>query len=120
MPARASMLWMLTALLLLAFPVLNFIYWPQVLKSGVLPPNGDSIGIPVFGSIFLTLIVSPIVIGLAWLCFRRYNPRTRLFAVRFSLRPALPQRRCHRDLRHQRCSSMSRRAVRRRQGHALV
>ena len=83
MPARSSTLWMLTALLLLAFPGLNFVYWPQVLLSGALPANSDSIGIPIFGSIILTLIASPLVIGVAWLCLRRYNSRTRLFAFRF-------------------------------------
>ena len=82
MPARALMLWTLTALLLGAFPALNFIYWPQVLQSGVLPSNGDGIGIPMFGSILLTLVVSPFAVGVAWLCFRRYNPRTRLLAYR--------------------------------------
>jgi hypothetical protein len=65
-------------MVLTGFPALNFIYWPQVLRSGVLPPEGDSIGIPMFGSVFLTLVLSPLVIGIAWLCLRRYNPNTKL------------------------------------------
>lgn len=82
MPSRPSPLWWLTVFLLVAFPVLNFVYWPQVLRSGVLPPDGDSIGIPMFGSVLATLLVSPVVVGLAWLCLRRYNPATTLWSLR--------------------------------------
>ncbi|WP_156347780.1 MULTISPECIES: hypothetical protein [unclassified Sphingomonas] len=82
MPSRASVLWMLTALLIAAYPVPNFIYWPEILKSGVLPVDGDSIGIPMFGSLLVTLVVSPIVIGMAWMCYRRYNPSTRFLVYR--------------------------------------
>jgi hypothetical protein len=83
LPNRSSMLWLFTALILLGFPTLNFIYWPLVLKSGVLPSNGDSIAIPMFSSVLLALAASPVVLSVAWLCFRRYNPRTRFFAFRF-------------------------------------
>lgn len=82
MPSRPSPLWWLTGLILIAFPALNFIYWPQILRSGVLPPDGDSIGIPMFGSIVTTLIVSPFILGVSWLCLRRYNPDTRLWSWR--------------------------------------
>jgi len=64
------------------FPILNFIYWPLVLRSGVLPPHGDSISIPMFGSVLATLLVSPFILGVAWLCLRRYNPQSRLFTMR--------------------------------------
>lgn len=83
MPARPSPLWLLTGLLLAAFPILNFVYWPKVLESGTLPPDADSIGIPMFGSVLLTLAASPAVLGVAWLCLRRYNPRARLTALRW-------------------------------------
>ena len=82
MPSKAEPLWVLTALVLFGFPVTNFIYWPEVLRSGVLPPDGDSIAIPMVGSVLLMLIVSPVVLGMTWLCVRRYNPETRLFAWR--------------------------------------
>lgn len=82
MPVRPLPLWLLTAFVLAGFPTVNFIYWPQVLRSGVLPPNGDSIGIPMFGSILLALVAAPLVLGLAWLCLRRYNPTTRFAAWR--------------------------------------
>lgn len=82
MPSRSSPVWCLTAFLLLVFPLLNFIYWPEVLRSGVLPPDGDSIAIPMFGSVLATLVVSPFVFAIAWLCLRRFNPETRLWSWR--------------------------------------
>ncbi|WP_126665583.1 hypothetical protein [Croceibacterium ferulae] len=82
MPSRSSTLWTLTALLILAYPALNFVYWPEARNSGILPADGDSIDIPMFGSLLVTLIASAIVLGVAWLCFRRYNPSTRLLAFR--------------------------------------
>ncbi len=82
MPPRPWPLWLLTALVLAGFPAVNLIYWPQVLRSGVLPSDGDSVGIPIFGSVFVTVAASPLVLGIAWLCLRRYNPRTRLAAWR--------------------------------------
>lgn len=82
MPSRPWSLWFLTGLVLVGFPAVNFIYWPQVLRSGALPPDGDSIGIAMFGSILVMLVLSPLVLGLTWLCLRRYNPETRLAAWR--------------------------------------
>ena len=82
MLSRPSYLWWLTALDLIAFPAVNFIYWPQVLRSGALPSDGDSIGIPMFGSILATLVVSPLVLGVTWACLRRYNPKTSLWTWR--------------------------------------
>lgn len=61
---------------------MNFIYWPQILRSGVLSPDADSIAIPMFGSVLATLIMSPVILALAWLCLRRYNPGTKLWAWR--------------------------------------
>lgn len=82
MPSRAWPLWLLTGLLLIGFPVFNFVYWPRVLRSGVLPPEGDSIAIAMFGSFVVALIAAPIVTGAAWLCLRRYNPAGRFAAWR--------------------------------------
>jgi DNA-binding transcriptional LysR family regulator len=36
----------------------------------------------MFGSVLATLVVSPVVLGIAWVCMRRYNPPTRLAAWR--------------------------------------
>lgn len=82
MPSRSGHLWLLSASLLLGLPALSFIYWPLVLRSGVLPTDADSIGIPLFNDCLLALVAAPIVLGVAWLCLRRYNPRTRLTAWR--------------------------------------
>jgi hypothetical protein len=82
LPSHPSPLWWLTGFVLIGFPVLNFVYWPEVLRSGVLPIDGDSIGIPMFGSVLTTLIFSPFILGIAWLCLRRYNPDTRLWSWR--------------------------------------
>lgn len=78
MPARAGAIWILTALVLLAFPILNFVYWPRLLYSGALPADSDSIGIPMFGSILITLIASPVFLGVALLCSWRCHPQIRL------------------------------------------
>jgi hypothetical protein len=71
-------MWLLTGLLPLGFPLVGFIYWPQVLRSGVLPPDADSISIPMFSSVFAGLILSPLVLGVAWLCLRRYDGQARI------------------------------------------
>jgi hypothetical protein len=75
-------------MVLIGFPVINFIYWPQILRSGVLPSDGDSIGIPMGMSVITTLLLSPVILGVSWLCLRRYNPKTRLV----SWRPDRPYR----------------------------
>ena len=82
MPSRPAPFWWLTAFILLAYPVLNFIYWPQVLRSGVLSPDADSIAIPIFGSVLTTIVASPLILTLAWLCLRRDNPDTNLWTWR--------------------------------------
>jgi hypothetical protein len=82
LPRHPWPIWFLTGLALLGFPVVNLIYWPEVLRSGVLPSDGDSIGIPIFGSVLATLVLSPFILGLTWLGLRHYNPDTRLAAWR--------------------------------------
>lgn len=82
MPRTSTPLWLLTAALLLGFPAINFLYWPQVLESGVLRPEADSIGIPIFGSILVAIVAAPFVVGATWFCLRRYNPETRLLVWR--------------------------------------
>lgn len=82
MPSRAWPLWVLTLIVLVGLPAMNFVYWPQVLRSGVLPPDGDTIAIPMYGSVVFALEGVPFVIGVAWLCLRGYGPDTRLRAWR--------------------------------------
>ena len=82
MPKSSWPVWLFSIALLLGFPALNIIYWDAVLRSGVLPADGDAIMIPVMGSFVVTLMASPILLGIAWLCLRRYNSETRLAAWR--------------------------------------
>jgi hypothetical protein len=82
MPSQAKPLWVLTLLMLFAGPAANMIYWERVLMSGVLPPDGDAIAIPIFEGILGALIITPFVLGVTWFCLRRYNPQTRFLAWR--------------------------------------
>lgn len=82
MPSKPWPMWVLTAAVLVGFPLTNFIYWPVVLRAGVLPPEGDTIIIPMLGSVFSAVVTSPFVLGAAWLCLRRYNSAARLLAWR--------------------------------------
>ena len=82
MPASSVPLWILAILMLLGFPALNLIYWTLVLQSGALPTDADSIGIPLFSSIVVTVVLTPIILGTTWLCLRHYNPETKLTAIR--------------------------------------
>ncbi len=74
--------WASGMLVLAGYPMVSFLYWPAVLRAGVLPTKGDSIAIPMFGSIFFAIICSPIVLGLTWFCLRRYSVDTTIFAWR--------------------------------------
>jgi len=82
MPSSSRPIWLLTLLLLTAFPVLNLAYWPRVLQSGVLPRAGDSIAIPMYGSVVLAVVASPFLLGITWICVRRYNPAAKIMAFR--------------------------------------
>jgi hypothetical protein len=82
MPSHPGPLWILTLGLIVALPVLSFIYWPLVLHSGVLSPDADSIAIPMFSDVLVAVVFSPILLGATWLCLRDYNPDTRLMAWR--------------------------------------
>lgn len=58
----------------------SFIYWPAVQEAGLLPPDGDTIMIPLFG----TVIAAPFVIVLfliwSWPAWRKARGRIDLFA----------------------------------------
>lgn len=82
MPSQPKPLWVLTWLLLIMAPVLNTLYWNIVLEAGVLPHDGDAIAIPIFAGMVFTVLISPFVLTVSWLCLRRYNPRTRFLAWR--------------------------------------
>ncbi|WP_242148961.1 hypothetical protein [Sphingomonas sp. BAUL-RG-20F-R05-02] len=62
--------WTLAALVILGFPATSWIYWPAVGEAGVLPPESDTIIIPMISSIFLAVMLSPVVCLTTWLCLR--------------------------------------------------
>jgi len=64
-------------MMLAGFPAANVLYWPELKKAGVLPVNADSIGLPIFSSVILAFLLSPLVLGVTWLCLRRSNPAAR-------------------------------------------
>lgn len=82
MRVNVHALWLLTIALLLGFPLVSFYYWGGVLRSGTLPADADSVMIPAMGSIGLAIFASPVIVGITWLCARRYNPATRWTAWR--------------------------------------
>ena len=75
-------LWVYTWLLILGFPIANIIYYDRLLASGTLSPDADSVAIPMFGDIVLTVFFTPFVIAITWLCLRNYNAGTKLLAWR--------------------------------------
>jgi hypothetical protein len=82
MPSRAKPLWGLTVMLLVGAPVLNIVYWWQVLTSGVLPTDKDAVVPLMVAGVIAAGLVAPFILGLTWVCLRYYNPRTRLLAWR--------------------------------------
>ena len=51
---------LLPSCLLLAalFAIVNWLYWPYVSSSGVLNPNADSVGIPMFSGLLLSPVLA--------------------------------------------------------------
>ena len=71
---------MLALLVVAGFPATSWIYWPAVGRAGLLPPESDTIIIPMIESIFLAVLIAPVVGLITWLCLRRTNPGIRLMA----------------------------------------
>lgn len=78
-PRHPITIWFLSLLVIVGYPAVSFIYWPQVLEAGMLPPHGDSIAIPMFDSIFGALFLSPFVLLITFLSIRGYSRDARLF-----------------------------------------
>ena len=66
--------WALALLVVAGFPVTSWIYWPAVAETGVLPPESDTIIIPMIESIFLAVVIAPVVGLISWLSLRRTTP----------------------------------------------
>jgi hypothetical protein len=82
LPKSAWPFWLLTAGVIGGLPATSWIYFPALLRSGSLPSEGDSIGIPVFGSFLLAGLLSPIALGVTYLCVRHYGGGGTLFIWR--------------------------------------
>ncbi len=88
LPQHRWPIWLLMAGVVLGLPLTAFVYFPALLQTGILPPDGDSIAIPMAGSIFLAILMLPIAVVLTYLCTRRYLPGASLTAWRID-RPLL-------------------------------
>jgi hypothetical protein len=65
--------WCLTAVAVVGFPITSVFYFDTLLRLGTLPPDGDSIAIPIFGSVILAFAAAPVAILVTFLSVRRYQ-----------------------------------------------
>jgi hypothetical protein len=72
LPRHRWPIWLLGAGVVVGLPATAFIYFPALLATGSLPSDGDSIGIPMFGSILLSSLMLPFAGGLTYICTRKY------------------------------------------------
>ena len=82
MPNRSWPIWLYTVMLILGYPVVNAVYFWFLGSSGLLPPDGDTIFIPIMGNLIFSIVTAPLVLVLAWFCLRRYNGNARLLSWR--------------------------------------
>jgi len=66
--------------MILGLPATSWIYWPAVGDAGVLSPEADTIIIPMMSSIFLALVLLPVVCSITWLCLRGNDDAGNLLA----------------------------------------
>lgn len=72
--------WVLAFFVVAGFPATSSIYWPAVGEAGVLPPESDTIIIPMMNSIFLAVVLLPLVCVITWLCLRGKDDAGNLLA----------------------------------------
>ena len=63
--------WCASAVAVTGLPITSFIYFPELLRSGTLPSDSDTIAIPMFGSIIFAVILSPAIAGVTFLALKR-------------------------------------------------
>ncbi|WP_159759070.1 hypothetical protein [Sphingomonas sp. 8AM] len=80
LPFGKPVAWILAAFVILGLPATSWIYWPAVGKAGVLSPEADTIIIPMVNSVFLAIVLLPVVCGITWLCLRGKNDAGNLLA----------------------------------------
>lgn len=74
--------WAVAALVPTAWVWASFSFYDTLLASGTLPPDGDSIAIPIAGDIAIATAVSPIIAGCTYFALKRYDGLIRPFAWR--------------------------------------
>ncbi|WP_219892912.1 hypothetical protein [Aquisediminimonas profunda] len=78
-PSKRWPIWVLSAGIPSGLVATSFLYYPLLLKSGVLDPNADSTGIPMFQDLYLAIVATPFVVALTWVSLRKYQGKSRLF-----------------------------------------
>jgi hypothetical protein len=79
-PRQRWPIWLLSAGVPLSFVATSFLYYPLLLQSGLLDPNADSIGIPLFQDICLAVVSVPFIAVLTWACLRNYHGQADLLS----------------------------------------
>jgi hypothetical protein len=82
LPRSAWPYWVLSAAVLVGLPVTSFAYFPALLQTGTLPADGDSIAIPMFGSIMFSVFTAPVVLGVTDGCVKRCGLKRTLLGWR--------------------------------------
>jgi hypothetical protein len=82
LPRKTWPFWCLTALAVTGFPTTSFFYFDALLRSRALPPNGDSVSIPMFSSVILAVLAAPVAILVTFLSIWRYQPGGTLLSWR--------------------------------------
>lgn len=88
LPFPKSIMWVLSALVVFGLPLTSWVYWPAVLEAGVLSPEADTIIIPMMNSVFLAILLIPLIGLTAWLSTRK-SPRAIHLLAWNSDRPVL-------------------------------
>jgi hypothetical protein len=77
---RRATTWALSGIVVVGLPATSWVYWPAVLKAGVLPSGGDTIFIPMVESVFLAVLLIPVTGVITWLCTRKIRGEIDLLA----------------------------------------
>ncbi len=72
-PQRRWPIWLLSASVPLSYVATSFLYYPLLLKSGLLDQSADSIGMPLFQDLYLAVFSVPVISFMTWACLRDYK-----------------------------------------------
>lgn len=86
-PQKVWPIWLIALTLPVGLVGVAYFYYPALQSSGTLGHSADSIGIPVFGTAVLALLLTPFVLGLTAACVLRYKGSVSL-AYWDKMRPA--------------------------------